>query len=110
MPFAKNIGPVALAYSHENYKLIGPNVLCEVTYTGATDHILYIAGGSKIDATTHSEIVDVNGAAITRFTASGTGTQKIQINGLTPGTYISLQEVSGESTTAPTLSYISGKL
>lgn len=105
----KNVGPLALNTTGENYKLIGDSVLCEVTYTGATDHILFIAAGSKIDYTDHSEITDVNGTTITRFTANGTGVQRIQINGMTPGTYITLQAVSGSSTTAPTLSFITGK-
>jgi len=109
MGWVKNVGPLALATTSENNSLIGSNVLCEIIYTGATNHILYIAAGSKITASTHSEIIDVNGNTITRFTANGTGVERIQINGLTPGTYISLQEVSGTSDTAPVLNYISGK-
>ena len=110
MGWVKNVGPLALATTNENNKLISPHVLCEVTYTGATNHILCIAAGSKVDGATHSEITDVDGNTITRFTASGSGVQLIQINGLTPGTYITLKEISGSSTTAPTLSYISGKV
>jgi hypothetical protein len=92
-----NIGPIALNTVTENCKMVGYGCFITVTYTGATDLILYIANGPGLDYTKHSEIT-VDGVNVTRFTAQSAGIQQISLNGLTPGTFISLQTVSGTGT------------
>lgn len=95
---AFNFGPIAKDTVSESAKLIGRGVSVKVTYTGATNLILYIANGHSTSGDDHSEIVDSTGATITRFTANGAGVQNLQINGLEPGTFIQLKSASGTGT------------
>ena len=101
-----NFGSFAINEVNDTAKLVGYAVHIKVTYTGATDLILYIANGASANGDDHKEIVNSAGTNVTRFTATGSGTQNIQINGLTPGTYISLKKVSGTGTA--TMSFITG--
>ncbi len=102
-----NYGPLAIGVAIP-YKLVGYAALVEIHFTDATDHILFVAMGSSVNGADHSEITDQDGNNVTRFTASGTGVQRIQINGLTPGAYLSMGEVSGSSTTAPKMYVTTG--
>lgn len=100
-----NIGPIALNTVTDNCKMVGYGCFITVTFTGATDLILFIANGAGTDYTKHSEIT-VDGVNVTRFTAQLAGTQNIHLNGLTPGTFISLQTVSGTGTAV--MNFITG--
>ena len=101
-----NFGSFAVDEVNEAAKMVGYSVLVKVTYTAATDLILYLASGSSVTGDDHTEIVNESGTQVTRFSATGTGIQNFQINGLTPGTYLSLKKVSGTGTA--TMSFITG--
>lgn len=82
--------------SSETVKLVSPNVLVRYNYTGATSLIIYVKGG--ITPANMTEIVDDQGTTVTRYTATGTGSYQINMAGLTPGTLISVDTVSGTGT------------
>ncbi len=76
-------------------KIIG-NTQIEFTYTGATSLVVYAQAGLTPDSL--AEITDSDGNQVTRFTATGTGTQIINISGLTPGGYVGINTESGTGT------------
>lgn len=77
-------------------KLAGENVMVKFSFTSASSLICYVQAGITPDAM--AEITDSNGVNITRFTASGTDTQIVNISGLTPGSYVGIGTVSGTGT------------
>jgi len=101
-----NFGSFAVDEVNEAAKMVGYSVLVKVTYTSATALILYLAAGASVSGDDHTEIVNEAGTQVTRFTATGSSIQNFQINGLTPGTYLSLKEVSGTGTAV--MSFITG--
>lgn len=80
----------------EAVKLVGHNCVVKFDYTGATSLICYVKAG--FSDTTMAEIVNSDGDTVTRFTASGTGSQLINISGLTPGSFVAIDTVSGTGT------------
>lgn len=98
-----NFGPLEIG---EASKIVGYALLCEITYTGATSLVLCIANGSSIYGSEHSEIVDEFLTTITRVTLDTSGIHRVQINGLTPGSYVSLMKISGDG--SATLRYLTG--
>lgn len=50
-----------------------------------------------------AEITDADGSQVTRFTATGSGTEIVNISGLTPGSYIGINTESGTGTVTATI-------
>jgi len=76
-------------------KIIG-HVQIEFTYSGATSLVCYAQAGLTPDSL--AEITDASGNQVTRFTATGSGTQIVNIAGLTPGGYVGISTESGTGT------------
>ena len=81
-------------------KVIG-NVQIEFTYTGATSLVCYAQSG--VTPSNMAEITDADGSQVTRFTATGSGTEIVNISGLTPGSYIGINTESGTGTVTATI-------
>lgn len=104
---AFNYGPIAVDEVKDSYKVYGRGVSVRISYVSATSLLLYIANGHSANGDDHSELKDSEGATVTRATLTGTGVHNLQINGLEPGTYISLKKVSGTGTA--TMNFITGR-
>ena len=81
-------------------KVIG-NVQIQFDYVSASSLVCYAQSG--VTPSTMAEITDADGNQVTRFTATGTGSEIINISGLTPGSYIGINTVSGTGTVTATI-------
>ena len=81
-------------------KVIG-NVQIQFDYVGATSLVCYAQSG--VTPSTMAEIVNGSGTQITRFTATGTGSEIVNISGLTPGSYVGISTESGTGTVTATI-------
>jgi hypothetical protein len=95
--FAFNFG---LELDGVGKKIVGENCLVEFTYTGGDALVMCVVNGFTESAADMAEIVNEAGETVTRFTATGAGTQKINISGLTPGTFVGIKQVSATAGTA----------
>ena len=89
-----------LTLGGDGVKIVGENCLVEFSYVGGNALVMCVVNGITEDAADMSEIVNEAGDTVTRFTATGTGTQKINISGLTPGTFVGIKQISATAGTA----------
>jgi len=80
----------------EAVKIVGKAVTVDFEATGATDLIVCVKAGRSDEHM--SELKTVYGVLFTRMTLSGTDSQTITIDGLTPGLMVAGSVVSGTGT------------
>lgn len=77
-------------------KIVGNACTVEFDYTDAVDLLVCVKAGRKSDNLT--ELKTIYGVEFTRVTLTGTGSDAITIDGLTPGLYVAGNVISGTGT------------